>query len=242
MTRRLYFAVAACAGVVYLGTLWNRWAWDDLTIIYTNAFVHTPSALWRAFAAAYWPDAFGGGLYRPLTIASYAVDWQLGAAAWFHGVNLLWHAATSVAVTLLARRWSGDRAALVAGLIFAVHPVHVEAVANIVGRAELMAALFALLAVYAALDRDSLGWSLLASVAALLSKETGAVVPALIAWGWIVRVGRRPARRRMAAYVAAWVVLGVARSEEHTSELQSPCNLVCRLLLEKKKTRPVRNT
>ncbi|PYO82474.1 MAG: hypothetical protein DMD65_08570 [Gemmatimonadetes bacterium] len=210
MTRRLYCAVAACAGVVYLGALWNRWAWDDLTIIYTNAFVHTPSALWRAFAAAYWPDAFGGGLYRPLTIASYAVDWQLGAAAWFHGVNLLWHAATSVAVTLLARRWSGDRAALVAGLIFAVHPVHVEAVANIVGRAELMAALFALLAVYAALERDSLGWSLLASVAALLSKETGAVVPALIAWGWIVRVGRRPARRRMAAYVAAWVVLGVA--------------------------------
>src|SRR2546422_8401771 len=102
-----------------------------------------------------WPDAFGGGLYRPLTIASYAVDWQLGAAAWFHGVNLLWHAATSVAVTLLARRWSGDRAALVAGLIFAVHPVHVEAVADIVGRAELMAALFALLALYAALERDS---------------------------------------------------------------------------------------
>src|SRR3989454_7010086 len=29
------------------------------------------------------------------------------------------------------------------------------------------------------------------------------------------------------------------RSEEHTSELQSPCNLVCRLLLEKKKTKPV---
>src|SRR2546426_3666131 len=31
------------------------------------------------------------------------------------------------------------------------------------------------------------------------------------------------------------IVVGVARSEEHTSELQSPCNLVCRLLLEKKK-------
>src|SRR2546426_6002811 len=30
--------------------------------------------------------------------------------------------------------------------------------------------------------------------------------------------------------------LAAARSEEHTSELQSPCNLVCRLLLEKKKT------
>src|SRR5256885_12557775 len=44
------------------------------------------------------------------------------------------------------------------------------------------------------------------------------------------RRGRwRPARER--AGTALWR----ARSEEHTSELQSPCNLVCRLLLEKKK-------
>src|SRR5256885_2771810 len=35
--------------------------------------------------------------------------------------------------------------------------------------------------------------------------------------------------------------LGLARSEEHTSELQSPCNLVCRLLLEKKKMKGVQN-
>src|SRR2546426_1219667 len=37
-------------------------------------------------------------------------------------------------------------------------------------------------------------------------------------------------------------VLGQARSEEHTSELQSPCNLVCRLLLEKKKNKGVRSS
>src|SRR5256885_9491979 len=35
-----------------------------------------------------------------------------------------------------------------------------------------------------------------------------------------------------------WVALLLVRSEEHTSELQSPCNLVCRLLLEKKKNAP----
>ena len=208
MTRRLYLTVAACAVVVYAGALGNTWAWDDLPIIYTNAFVHAASTLWRAFAASYWPPELGGGLYRPLPIASYALDWQLGSVAWFHAVNLVWHAAASMAVALLARRWSGDSAALAAGLIFAVHPVHVEAVATIVGRAEIMAALFALLAVYAALERDSLGWSLVASVAALLSKENGAVVPALIAWGWIVGLGRRPARRRVAAYVVAWAVIG----------------------------------
>src|SRR5256885_7391291 len=42
-------------------------------------------------------------------------------------------------------------------------------------------------------------------------------------------VMRRPAPSRV-----RWLIL-LARSEEHTSELQSPCNLVCRLLLEKKK-------
>src|ERR1039457_4989831 len=34
---------------------------------------------------------------------------------------------------------------------------------------------------------------------------------------------------------SCWYISGIWRSEEHTSELQSPCNLVCRLLLEKKK-------
>src|SRR5688500_20230797 len=53
----------------------------------------------------------------------------------------------------------------------------------------------------------------------------------------------RPAvREQVESLGAAFLDLGVAgeetegRSEEHTSELQSPCNLVCRLLLEKKKT------
>src|SRR5205807_4067382 len=45
---------------------------------------------------------------------------------------------------------------------------------------------------------------------------------------WRRNRGRVP-RRRLAAMNGGW------RSEEHTSELQSPCNLVCRLLLEKKK-------
>src|SRR5256885_6156733 len=45
------------------------------------------------------------------------------------------------------------------------------------------------------------------------------------------QLDREPARQRMVQHESG---IG-ARSEEHTSELQSPCNLVCRLLLEKKK-------
>ena len=50
----------------------------------------------------------------------------------------------------MVRPWAGFSAALSAGLLFAVHPVHVEAVANVIGRGELMAALGVCLAVYAA--------------------------------------------------------------------------------------------
>src|SRR3989454_7144425 len=46
-----------------------------------------------------------------------------------------------------------------------------------------------------------------------------------------IQWGRMPPRSQYALFI-----LAVTRSEEHTSELQSPCNLVCRLLLEKKKT------
>src|SRR5437867_11712968 len=158
-------------------------------------------------------------MYRPLALASYAFDWQLGGAAWwFHAVNVAWHAGASVAVAWLAQRWTGEprssergeRAALAAGLLFAVHPVHVEAVANIVGRAELMAALFAILCVYAALAKDRLWWSAAALAAGLLSKENAVVAPALIVWGWLVELVPRPAWRRMAAYAAVWLALGTA--------------------------------
>src|SRR5256885_6123414 len=44
----------------------------------------------------------------------------------------------------------------------------------------------------------------------------------------------RPYRMALPASLQ-WIEVDLPRSEEHTSELQSPCNLVCRLLLEKKK-------
>ncbi|HUK21606.1 MAG TPA: hypothetical protein VLV45_08620 [Gemmatimonadales bacterium] len=206
--KRLYGVVACCAVVVYLGALANRWAWDDVPIIYYNPLIHAPGAVWRAFVSSYWPAQMGGAMYRPLPIATYAIDWHVGSVVWFHALNLLWHAAASVAVAALAYRLAGERAAWVAGLVFAVHPVHVEAVANIVGRSEIMAALFALLAVYAALVTDSPLASLAALAGGLASKENAAVVPGLIVWGWILGL-YRPTRRRMAVYAASWAVLAV---------------------------------
>src|SRR5262249_58745524 len=87
-------------------------------------------------------------LYRPLTSMSFFVDGTLSGMrpAWFHGVNTVLHALATLLVTLLALELSGGRRSVgwVAGSLFAVHPIHVEAVAGIVGRSEILAALGAL--------------------------------------------------------------------------------------------------
>jgi len=208
-SKRLYAAVALCAIVVYFGAMWNRFALDDVPIIALNPLVAHPSGIWRAFTAPYWAPELGGHMYRPLVIAGFTVDALVDGTAWFHAVNLLWHAGAAVAVAALARRWMDAAGALAAGLLFAVHPVHVEAVANVVGRAELMAAVFAVLAVYAGLSRHHVGWSAAALAFGLLCKENAAVAPALVVWAWILGLDR-PDRRRMVLLLVGWVLVGAA--------------------------------
>ncbi len=198
--RRLYLAVIACALVPYIPALWNGFAMDDLYIIVWNPLVHSVRGVWHAFGGPYWPPDLGGQMYRPLPLADFAMDWTIsrGHPVWFHAMNLVWHAGVAVAAAALARRWADWPAALATGLVFAVHPVHVEAVANVVGRAELMAAAGVCLAVYAAVVRQNVLLSGAALLLGLLSKENAVVAPALIGWAWIVglaRPSRRPRRR-----------------------------------------------
>ncbi len=220
--RRVYLAVAACALVPYVPALWNRFALDDLYIIVWNPLVHSLAGAWRAFAAPYWPPDLGGQMYRPLPLASFAVDWVLarGSPAVFHAANLLWHAGVAVIVAALAlhfgppspegRGGQGVRTALAAGLLFAVHPAHVEAVANVIGLGELMAAAGVCLAVYAAVVRQNVWGSAAALLLGLLSKENAAVAPALIVAAWIIQPAPRPPRERMAAFLLSWLVIAGA--------------------------------
>src|SRR5213593_998276 len=185
---------------------------DDLYIIVWNPLVHSVQGVWRAFGGPYWPPDLGGQMYRPLPLATFAVDWTIahGHPVWFHAMNLLWHAGVALIVAIFARRLADWTAALATGLVFAVHPVHVEAVANVIGRAELMAAAGVCLALYAAVVRQDVLLSGAALVLGLLSKENAVVAPALIGWAWIVGLPSRPTFRRMLAFAASWVVIAGA--------------------------------
>ena len=197
-------AIATYALAIRLG-----FAYDDDPMLVQNRLLHSLAELPGALARPYWLQY--GTLYRPLTTLAFGIDWAIGGGApWvFHAMNVLWHAAASALVVRLALRWLPAVAAGLAGIAFAVHPVHVEAVCNAVGRSELMcgAALLgvALVATNTTLrDRDRLLVVALLSFAALGAKETGVVAPAIAAAGaWLVTRDRARAAR-----VALWSGMG----------------------------------
>lgn len=189
---------AALALALYAVTLGGTsYVYDDAVIIGLDDRVQHPK-LWRQF----WThDYFNGAidnLYRPLVSQSYGLQWWLhGDRPWaFHLVNLLLHVGVCALVAEFARRLVDWRVGLIAGLLFAAHPVHSEAVAGIVGRAELACAVGVVGAMVLFLKRPMTRPRALAifglCVVAILSKEQGLLMPALLA-------ALVPARRAMFA-------------------------------------------
>jgi hypothetical protein len=166
---------------LYAVTLGGTYVYDDFDILFSDPRISHPGQ-WNRF----FTESYNGGvdnLYRPLTSLSYALQWQIhGDKAWaFHLVNVLLHAAVAALTSELARRLAGWRAGPVAGLLFASLPVHVEAVANVVGRAELLCALGAVAALLLfARRRMTIARAVLITccfVISVLGKEQGMLVP-----------------------------------------------------------------
>jgi len=127
---------------------------DDELAVESNRIVERAD-LAEIFGTSYWEGARGADrtLYRPVVIASYAVERRAtGEPNPFvsQAVNVGLHLLVTLSMLLFALRLgAGPLASAAAAAFFAVHPIHVEAIANIVGRAELLAALFSLLALAA---------------------------------------------------------------------------------------------
>jgi hypothetical protein len=176
--------VALLAAAVFAHTLPFDFVYDDVPVILRNEHLHSLAA-WREILAGPW---WSSGLYRPLTSLTFAINWAMGGGSpWpFHLTNVLAHAAASVLVLLLAKRLLPPAAALAAALLFAVHPVHVEAVANLVGRAEVLATLFTVAAALLYLEWGERPTPLRGAGVLLLvllglgSKESAFAAPALL--------------------------------------------------------------
>ncbi len=175
-----------------------------------------------------WEGLVGqGGYYRPAVVLSFYLDYLIGgyAPAIYHIHNILIHAGCAYLVFLFARCLSTDRAvAWGAALLFFVLPIHTDSVFWIVGRTDLLCALFylsALILFYKYMQRGSTGALLgLAACSALafLSKEMAVSLPIALAALVVYRKAWKTAQARrgltvvcivlLAYFGIRWLVLG----------------------------------
>jgi protein O-mannosyl-transferase len=201
-SRWLFAGVAVLALLAAANSLTNGFVYDDVALIAVSPRVHSWDGWWTEFTRTYWPDGDG---YRPLTMLAWRLEWLLGGGSpiAFHATSILLHVATSVAVLWLGTLVLPLAAAFVAGALFAVHPVHVEAIANVAGQSELVVALALVVAVavYVRARRGgvvpSRAWFVIAALyfAACLFKEHAIVLPALLVTAELTVIRDDRARR-----------------------------------------------
>lgn len=152
-------ALAVLAVAVYLNSLWNGFVHDDHFQVAANPWIRDFGHIPEIFSSPAWGFWGRGGnsYYRPLMHMGYAVvNAVFGTApAGYHLLNVALHAANTVLAfrvalrlgSLAGRESLADplRFALVAGAIFAVHPIHTEVVALVAALPELFFSLFFLL-------------------------------------------------------------------------------------------------
>jgi len=182
----LYLFVAILGFLLYANTLNHDFTVDDGTVMANNKITKEGiSAIGKIFTSSYRAGFWERkeGLYRPLSVAMFAVEWQLGGGKPFlgHLINVLFYALTGVIVLSVLNRLLSTLHPLIplfATLLFITHPIHTEVVANIKSRDELMSFFFGLLSLRCLLyyfDKEKIQFFILANLCfflSLLSKES----------------------------------------------------------------------
>ena len=184
-------AVGLAAFLVFANSLDNGLVYDDHFLIERNRLLHEAD-VWGILTTHYWAGYEGeaniNGQYRPLTVLSFMLDGLGGIWPFrFHLTNTILHVVNSLLAYLLCLNLGLKRGAILAALLFAVHPIHAEVVAGITfGRADLLTGLFSLTALLLYIlwhNRSAekyYGLALVGFFLALLSKETAITVLGLI--------------------------------------------------------------
>lgn len=193
-----YFALFVIAAGIYANTLHHDFVLDDEVVITHNRFVQQgisgiPSIFSHDSFAGYRRVDEGstiveGGRYRPLSLTFFALLYSVFGAKPFvyHLFSIIIYAATTVFLfrllwILLRDRSYGKWIAWFTALLFAVHPVHTEVVANVKGCDEQLALFFGIASMYAVLkwwDLKNSNWMILSGIfflLACLSKENAII-------------------------------------------------------------------
>lgn len=175
---------------IYANTFFNQLFWDDYDSIVNNVYIRDWKNLPKFFTENLTAGAgIRDNYWRPLLLVSFSLDYHLGKLSpfFYHLQNILWHILSACLFYLITFKFFRNRiASLAASLIFLVHPLQVEAVAYVAGRADPMHAafmLFSFLFFYKYVSEKLPGkwhvWSLIFFAAALMVKERAIIFPML---------------------------------------------------------------
>ena len=191
--KHTWWLIPMIAILIYIPSFNADFTLDDVLIVEDNTFVKSLDQIPAIWTSHYWAgkvDATDTGLYRPLTLTTYNLQYALTgeSPAAFHILNILLHALVCLMVMTMASLLFLDfRLVIISGLLFAIHPIHTEAVAGIVGRAEILAALFILTSMvcyHQWRQKGEIKWlvlMLVSTLAAITSKEHGFLMIAIMA-------------------------------------------------------------
>jgi hypothetical protein len=178
--------VASITGIL------NGFTQDDLSILVESTRLHGFGALPDILTLPYWPPPAAPDLYRPVASILLAAQYALGGGApfVFRIVSYALYALASVGVYRLALRLVPASIALLVAVLFAAHPVHVEAVALAVTQNELIVGALAAFMTVLYVDRrrsesgalSARDWAMLGVGYAIagFSKEQGLLIPAFL--------------------------------------------------------------
>jgi tetratricopeptide (TPR) repeat protein len=188
----LFLPVLLCL-IVYYNSLSNGFVYDDYGVIVENKYISQPGGLLASlFSQSYYEFAGIEASYRPVSTLSYYVIYAFAELNpfYYHLVSLLLHMLNTILVSWLAVLvLQHHLRALIAGLLFACHPVLTEAVNGIDWNDDLLTTLFFLLALICYIRNQSenlvsgikgYSLSLLFFALGLLAKEMAITLPAII--------------------------------------------------------------
>ncbi|XP_030069608.1 protein O-mannosyl-transferase TMTC3 isoform X1 [Microcaecilia unicolor] len=142
--------------IVVVACYWNSlscgFVFDDVSAILDNKDLHPSTPLVNLFQNDFWgtpmSEERSHKSYRPLTVLTFRLNYLFSElnAVFYHLLNLILHSLVCVVFLKVCKLFLDSESSLVASLLFAVHPIHTEAVTGVVGRAELLSSIFFLAA------------------------------------------------------------------------------------------------
>ncbi len=208
---KAWFMIMVLGITAYVPTLRMGFLWDDHVVIESNPRIREWSLqnLKKDFTSDIF-DHQGDPYFRPMTSVINRIDYSLWGmrAMGYHLTNLFFHLGNAVLSSELALVLGmSPLAAFIVGSLFAVHPIAVEQLMIVAGRAELMVFFFSMAAILLLVrpGRHSLVWGWLAYLLALLSKENAVMVPFLLSLVLYARQEPRKTYTRGAALCLAWI-------------------------------------